>query len=109
MALIDCPECAERVSSYAWACPHCGFPVSEYGQQAVEEVTGSEHAKTGRQRTALAHLARWARAYTKQSGPSQPVVDHEDRTERGLRWASTGLAVVVVALVLLLLFRSVYG
>ena len=31
MSLINCPECgAERVSSLAAACPHCGFPVAEY-------------------------------------------------------------------------------
>ena len=29
MALIDCPECAGRVSDRAAACPHCGFPVRE--------------------------------------------------------------------------------
>ncbi|HEX9580645.1 MAG TPA: hypothetical protein VF970_06015 [Gemmatimonadales bacterium] len=109
VALIDCPECSERVSSYAWACPHCGFPVSEYGQQTLEEITGSEQAKTGRQRTALAHLARWARAYTKQQpGPTDALPDPEERAERRLRIVSTGLAVLVVALVLLLLLRSVY-
>ena len=27
MALIECPECAGKVSSYAQSCPHCGFPM----------------------------------------------------------------------------------
>ena len=26
MALINCPECKERVSEYAAFCPHCGRP-----------------------------------------------------------------------------------
>jgi len=29
MTLIACPECTERVSDLAVACPHCGFPVRE--------------------------------------------------------------------------------
>lgn len=29
MALIDCPECRNPVSSEARACPSCGFPVAE--------------------------------------------------------------------------------
>jgi len=28
VALIECPECGEQVSTLAVACPHCGFPVS---------------------------------------------------------------------------------
>lgn len=110
MTLIDCPECSQRVSSYAWACPHCGFPVSEYGQQTLEEITGSEQVKSGRQRSALAHLARWARAYAEhQQGSTQPFGPPEDLRERRLlRIVSAGLAVVIVALVLLLLYGSVY-
>ena len=27
MALLNCPECKERVSDQAEACPHCGFPL----------------------------------------------------------------------------------
>lgn len=27
MALIHCPECKQQVSSFADACPHCGFPL----------------------------------------------------------------------------------
>ena len=38
MSLINCPECgAERVSSLAAACPHCGFPVAEYLKKEEEE------------------------------------------------------------------------
>ncbi len=44
MALIDCPECEQRVSDRAEACPHCGFPVRKElalkrrGSQAEDEV-----------------------------------------------------------------------
>jgi hypothetical protein len=110
VALIDCPECSKQVSSHAWACPHCGFPVYEYGQQVVEEVTGSEQTKTGRQRTALTHLARWARAYAEQQrGSPRPFAEPEERAERRLRILAFVLAAVVVALVLLLLRSSVRG
>ncbi len=27
MSLIDCPECQKEVSSSAFACPHCGYPL----------------------------------------------------------------------------------
>ena len=28
MALMQCPECAQQVSSEASACPSCGYPIS---------------------------------------------------------------------------------
>jgi hypothetical protein len=106
VALIDCPECSERVSSHAWACPHCGFPVVEYEQQTLDEITGADAAKTGRQRSALAHLAKWARAYTEQKGTTPlPFAEPEDRREtRRLRFVAGALAVVVVTLVMMLLY-----
>lgn len=30
MALIDCPECSNRISDQSLACPSCGFPTSEF-------------------------------------------------------------------------------
>lgn len=27
MAIINCPECNEKVSTFASACPHCGYPI----------------------------------------------------------------------------------
>ncbi len=33
MALIDCPECKQPVSTAAQACPHCGYPVAEKAAQ----------------------------------------------------------------------------
>ena len=109
MGLIDCPECEGRVSSHAFACPHCGFPVLEYGQQALEDLTGAERVKTGRQRSALTHLDRWAQAYTaERPGARAPFLDPEGHRERlWLRLVSGGLAVVVVILALLLLYGSV--
>jgi uncharacterized membrane protein YdbT with pleckstrin-like domain len=35
MALINCPECGNQVSSEAKACPSCGFPVVEKISQAA--------------------------------------------------------------------------
>ena len=29
MALINCPECNEKVSEYSNVCVHCGYPISE--------------------------------------------------------------------------------
>ncbi len=29
MALIQCPECASRVSDMAPVCPRCGYPIAE--------------------------------------------------------------------------------
>lgn len=28
MALINCPECNKQISDKAYACPHCGYPIS---------------------------------------------------------------------------------
>lgn len=30
MAIINCPECDEQVSTEAANCPHCGYPIEEY-------------------------------------------------------------------------------
>lgn len=38
MALIECPECAGRVSDRAAACPHCGFPVREQRGETEETL-----------------------------------------------------------------------
>ena len=27
MAIVKCPECGKEISSYATACPNCGFPL----------------------------------------------------------------------------------
>lgn len=80
----------------------------DYGQQALEEITGAGHVKTRRQRTALAHLARWARAYAEQPhGSHQPFAEPERRREPWLRIVAGVLAVLIVVLLLVLLYGSV--
>lgn len=39
MALIKCPECGKEISSFAKACPNCGFPVG-YSSQGLEIADG---------------------------------------------------------------------
>lgn len=34
MALIKCPECEKNVSEKAFACPECGYPLSQSGDDA---------------------------------------------------------------------------
>ncbi|HVM47306.1 MAG TPA: PH domain-containing protein [Candidatus Acidoferrum sp.] len=43
MALINCPECKQPVSTEAHTCPHCGFPIAEkYAQhQAGDAEAGA--------------------------------------------------------------------
>ena len=36
MALISCPECGKEISDKAFACPHCGNPMSQQPQQVVQ-------------------------------------------------------------------------
>lgn len=43
MALIDCPECSNQVSTRATACPACGYPLAEQ----TEQVSPSSVARTG--------------------------------------------------------------
>jgi hypothetical protein len=40
MALINCPECSNKVSELADRCPHCGAPV------AMRTLIGSSHGQT---------------------------------------------------------------
>lgn len=37
MALINCPECKNQVSSNAVACPHCGFRIMEFNRQIYRQ------------------------------------------------------------------------
>ena len=44
MALITCPECGKQVSEKATNCPNCGFPISGYEVQTIEQ-TGKKFKK----------------------------------------------------------------
>jgi hypothetical protein len=39
MSLIICPECENRISAHADACPHCGFPVRRFVKPAAKKNT----------------------------------------------------------------------
>src|SRR5215470_3664665 len=41
MALIQCPECGQQVSTAAKACPNCGYPVAEHVPQAAAVAAAS--------------------------------------------------------------------
>lgn len=38
MALIKCPECGKEVSDKAKSCIHCGYPLGECKNEAIEET-----------------------------------------------------------------------
>src|SRR5262249_6155928 len=38
MALIQCPECQQRVSDQAGTCPHCGYPLVSSQQADLETI-----------------------------------------------------------------------
>lgn len=38
MALIDCPECTNKISDKSSACIHCGYPLSEKSGLSKEEM-----------------------------------------------------------------------
>ncbi len=43
--LVDCPECARRVSDRAAACPQCGFPVAaEWEAQREREAAAADRS-----------------------------------------------------------------
>lgn len=47
MSLIDCPECASRISDKAYACPHCGNPFREPSSRLTEKNVGQIAGVTG--------------------------------------------------------------
>ena len=54
MALVDCPECGTKVSSAAFACPRCAFPMQQStlkptptGQVVTTERTGKDLKAAG--------------------------------------------------------------
>ena len=38
MALVNCPSCGQQISSFADACPHCGFPLAKISRSAGDVV-----------------------------------------------------------------------
>lgn len=48
MALIDCPECWNKVSTGAETCPHCGFPIKNLTNDDIENI---HRKKRGRAKT----------------------------------------------------------
>ena len=43
MALFNCPECKQPVSTEAHTCPHCGFPIAEkMAQQPAPDAASSD-------------------------------------------------------------------
>ena len=38
MALIDCPECGNKISDKAVSCPHCGYPLVEKNHCIINGV-----------------------------------------------------------------------
>ncbi|MDO9229665.1 MAG: hypothetical protein Q7U03_08875 [Syntrophales bacterium] len=45
MALIDCPECKEKISSLSSACPKCGCPRTEYNKRLSTQELNKEAVK----------------------------------------------------------------
>ena len=45
--LVSCPECNQRVSDQARACPGCGFPIAEHTaqQRAAERASAARQAR----------------------------------------------------------------
>ena len=46
MALITCPECEQQLSDKAFACPHCGYPMTAQENQAPKpKIRTSKHPR----------------------------------------------------------------
>lgn len=43
MALINCPECGDKVSDTAETCPHCGYNIKKFIQNKREEIQRKEN------------------------------------------------------------------
>ena len=46
MALINCPECYNKVSTDAKTCPHCGFPVENLTNDDYENMNKTKKKKS---------------------------------------------------------------
>jgi hypothetical protein len=49
MALIPCPECQQKVSTAATACPHCGYPLQPTPGEAPVYIGHDESNRYGGQ------------------------------------------------------------
>ena len=45
MPLIKCPDCKKDISSFAEACPHCGYPLAKIKKQEEMRIRREEHLK----------------------------------------------------------------
>lgn len=62
MALINCPECNNQVSSTAASCPHCGAPIAEAtGRKAgrAQLTTIQETSKKLKLHVLLSSIVFW--------------------------------------------------
>lgn len=50
MALLPCPECGKQVSSVAYSCPFCGYPISEKLDTGFVRIKTPQQIVGGRQR-----------------------------------------------------------
>lgn len=77
MALIKCPECGKEISSFAKACPNCGFPMG-YSSQGLEIVNGVlKGIGTCKDRNIIVpygvtEIAKWAFCHENYNGPFDP-------------------------------------
>lgn len=107
--LIACPECDQRASDRARACPHCGFPIAEEIERSLATVTGHDRIRSARQVAAANKLLNWSAGYTEGEGRPRSEETGEGFLERHRRLVSGAIVVLIVSFQLVLLYLAVYG
>lgn len=108
MALIPCPECDQKASDRARACPHCGFPIAEEIERSLATVTGHDRIRSARQLAAANKLRTWSERYAEGEHPRRRVEAGEGIFERYKGVIFGVIVIVVVSLQLYLLYVAVY-
>jgi ribosomal protein L37E len=50
MALVPCPDCKNKISNMAEACPHCGFPIREVRRLRTEKKAAERRKEAEKRR-----------------------------------------------------------
>jgi len=96
LPLINCPECEERISDKADACPHCGLPARHFftAIKAIEPVSPTESIEQDVDYSKIRNsIISFEHAYQTTFGANNYITSRDlNRLEQIFKYASTILS-----------------
>lgn len=103
MALIQCPECGKRVSSFAKNCPECGYPIAKQDNELENNTeiapNGIEEDKNDSQ---LDNEQVFLKPNIKKENVTTPNGERKEKTKKRKIW-------IITVSFLILILAGVFG